>query len=112
MEVHQFIGDLITSGNALQDQPDVLNAAWGVAAGGVGGVEALRFKGASLEPLQQLRPVRDKSEAEPGRRIQPGTAHRKGQARDKRPGQRSKYERFAPIVLLRSFGRNLHFFHV
>ncbi|XP_040020580.2 uncharacterized protein LOC120810247 isoform X2 [Gasterosteus aculeatus] len=67
------------------DQPDVLNAAWGVAAGGVGGVEALRFKGASLEPLQQLRPVRDKSEAEPGRRIQPGTAHRKGQARDKRP---------------------------
>ncbi|XP_037309648.2 oocyte zinc finger protein XlCOF6 isoform X2 [Pungitius pungitius] len=74
------------------DQPDVVNAAWGVAAaaaaaaagGGGGGVEALRFKGASLEPLQQLRPVRDKSEAEPGRRIQPGTAHRKGQARDKR----------------------------
>ncbi|KAM8870121.1 uncharacterized protein AB9W97_017111 [Spinachia spinachia] len=92
MEVHQFIGDLITSGNALEDQPDVLNAAWGVAAaaaaagvgGGGGGVEA-RFKGASLEPLQQQRPVRDKSEAEPGRRIQAGTAPRKGQARDKRP---------------------------
>lgn len=77
MEVHQFIGDLITSGNALQDQPDVLNAAWGMAGGGV--VEALRFKGASHEPLQQqLRPVRDKSE--------PGTSQRKGEARDKRQG--------------------------
>jgi len=80
MEVHQFIGDLITSGNALQDQPDVLNAAWGVAGGGV---EALRFKGASFEPLQQLRPGRDKSEAEPGRQIQPGPSQRKG---DKRGG--------------------------
>ncbi|XP_056300346.1 zinc finger protein 79 [Pseudoliparis swirei] len=78
MEVHQFIGDLITSGNALQDQPDVLNAAWGVAGGGV---EALRFKGASFEPLQQLRPGRDKSEAEPGRQIQPGPSQRKGDKR-------------------------------
>ncbi|XP_054478266.1 zinc finger protein 497 [Anoplopoma fimbria] len=83
MEVHQFIGDLITSGNALQDQPDVLNAAWGLAGGG-GGVEALRFKGPSLEPLQQLRPARDKPEAEPGRQIQPGASQRKGEARDKR----------------------------
>ncbi|XP_034409090.1 zinc finger protein 79 [Cyclopterus lumpus] len=81
MEVHQFIGDLITSGNALQDQPDVLNAAWGVAGGGV---EALRFKGASFEPLQQLRAGRDKSEAEPGRQLQPGPSQRKGEARDKR----------------------------
>ncbi|XP_075965342.1 uncharacterized protein LOC142969364 [Anarhichas minor] len=80
MEMHQFIGDLITSGNALQDQPDVLNAAWGVA-GGSGGVEALRFKGASHEPLQQLRPVRDRSE--------PGTSQRKGEARDKRQDVRN-----------------------
>ncbi|XP_032374220.1 oocyte zinc finger protein XlCOF6 [Etheostoma spectabile] len=73
MDMHQFIGDLITSGNALKDQPDVLNAAWGVAGGG----EVLRFKGGSLEP----RPARDKTEAEAGRRVQPGAPQRKGEAR-------------------------------
>ncbi|XP_031154677.1 zinc finger protein 3 homolog [Sander lucioperca] len=85
MEMHQFIGDLITSGNALKDQPDVLNAAWGmppppVAMAAGGGGEALRFKGASLEP----RPARDKPEAEAGRRVQPGASQRKGEARDRR----------------------------
>ncbi|XP_051262501.1 zinc finger protein ZFP2 [Dicentrarchus labrax] len=82
MEMHQFI-DLITSGNASKDQPDVLNAAWGVAAAGGGG-EALGFKGASLEPLQQPRPTRDKSETEPGRQIQPGAPQRKRETRDRR----------------------------
>ncbi|XP_029307278.1 zinc finger protein 2 homolog [Cottoperca gobio] len=83
MEMHQFIGDLFTSGNAVKDQPDVLNAAWGVAA--AGGVEALRFKAASLEPVQQPRPARDRSEAEPGRQIQPGASQKKAEAvRDRR----------------------------
>lgn len=89
--MHQFIGDLITSGNALKDQPDVLNAAWGmppppVAMAAGGGGEALRFKGASLEP----RPARDKPEAEAGRRVQPGASQRKGEARDRREGKSSK----------------------
>lgn len=75
--MHQFIGDLITSGNTSKDQPDVLNAAWGVP----GGDEALGFKGASLEALQQPRPSQDKSEAQPGRQIQPGASQRKGEAR-------------------------------
>ncbi|XP_070767984.1 zinc finger protein 497 [Enoplosus armatus] len=82
MEMHQFIGDLITSGNTSKDPPDVLNAAWGVAAAAAaaaGGGEALGFKGASLGPLQQRRPAQDKSEAEPGRQLQ-----RKGEARDRR----------------------------
>lgn len=92
--MHQFIGDLIASGNTSKDQPDVLNAAWGLAAvaaaaggGGVGGgSEALGFKGASLGPPQQPRPAQDKPEAE----IRPGaSSQRKGEARDGR-GQRSK----------------------
>lgn len=78
MEVHQFIGDLITSGNASKDQPDVLNAVWGVA----GGDDALGFKGPSVEPLQQPRPARGKSDTEPGRQNQ-----RKEEARDRREGQ-------------------------
>ncbi|XP_073342037.1 uncharacterized protein [Pagrus major] len=80
MEMHQFIGELITSGNTSKDQPDVLSTAWGVtaaAAGAAGG-------GASLEALQQPRPARDKSEAEPGRQMQPGAPQRKGEARDRR----------------------------
>ncbi|KAM9353452.1 uncharacterized protein ABDE67_005825 [Symphorus nematophorus] len=90
MEMHQFIGDLITSGNTSKEQPlpDVLNAAWGVAGvvGGGGGVgEALGFKGASLEPPQQQpRPAQDKSEAETGRQIQSGASQRKGEPRDRR----------------------------
>nr|XP_046254868.1 zinc finger protein 2 homolog isoform X3 [Scatophagus argus] len=80
MEMHQFIGDLITSANTSKDQPDLLNAAWGVAGDG----EALGFKVSSLEPLRQPRPAQGKSEAEPGRQIQPGASQRKGEARDRR----------------------------
>ncbi|XP_059194464.1 oocyte zinc finger protein XlCOF6 [Centropristis striata] len=65
MEMHQFIGELLTSGNTLKDPPGVLNAAWGVASG------------ASLEPLQPPRPARDKPEAQPGRQGQPGASQRR-----------------------------------
>ncbi|KAG7475090.1 zinc finger protein 436-like [Solea senegalensis] len=79
MEMHQFIGDLMTSGNSSKDQSDVLNAAWGM-----GGV-ALGYKGASPEPLQHRPPPgQDKSQAEPGRHTQSGTQQRKGEARDRR----------------------------
>ncbi|XP_030604873.1 zinc finger protein 835 isoform X1 [Archocentrus centrarchus] len=67
MEMHQFLGDLITSGIPSKNPPDVLNAAWGVAAG-VGGSSggngaadaALGFKATSLEPL---RPAQEKTGA-------------------------------------------------
>ncbi|XP_026227062.1 C2H2-type zinc finger protein isoform X2 [Anabas testudineus] len=78
MEMHQFIGDLITSGNILKDQPDVLNAAWGVAGGGTA---ALGFKGSSLEPLQRPPPAQEKRVAETSRHIQPGAAQRKEDTR-------------------------------
>uniref|UniRef100_A0A3P8TRU4 Si:ch211-79k12.2 n=2 Tax=Amphiprion percula TaxID=161767 RepID=A0A3P8TRU4_AMPPE len=82
MDMHQFIGDLITSGNSSKNQPDVLNpAAWGVAAAAAG---SLGFKAAPLEPLQPLRPSQDKTE--PRRQIQPGPSQRKGEARDRREG--------------------------
>lgn len=84
MEMHQFIGDLITSGNTSKDQPHVLNAAWGVAAAAAGGGEALGFKGALLDHLQ------DKSVGEPGGQIQPGASQRKGEVRDRREGQSSR----------------------
>lgn len=84
--MHQFIGDLITSGNTSKDQPDVVNPAWGVA-----GAETVRFKGASHEPFQITRPAQDKTEAEMGRRVQPGAAQRKGEARDSREGGGYKY---------------------
>lgn len=84
--MHQFIGDLITSGSTSKDQPDVVNPAWGVA-----GTEAVGFKGASHEPFQLARPARDKTEAEPGRQVQPGAAQRKGEARDGREGEGFKY---------------------
>lgn len=84
--MHQFIGDLLTSGNAPKDQPDVLGAVWGVPAGD----DALGFKGASLELLQPpIRPIiRDKPETELLRRNQSGGLQRKEEARDKREGQR------------------------
>lgn len=85
--MHQFIGDLLTSGITSKDQPDVLNATWGGSGGGGGGGgEALGFKGASLESLQQPRPAQVESEAEPGRRMQPGASQRKGESRDRREG--------------------------
>nr|XP_020464145.1 zinc finger protein 773-like [Monopterus albus] len=71
MEMHQFIGDLITSGNTLKDQPNVLDAVWGLAAGST---TALAFKGASL---QQPPPSQDKAEA--SQHSQPRAAQRKGE---------------------------------
>lgn len=83
--MHQFIGDLLTSGNASKEQPDVLGAVWGVPAAD----DALAFKGASLELLQPpIRPVRDKSDTEALRRNQSAALQRKEEARDKREGQR------------------------
>lgn len=79
MEMHQFISDLITSGNQLKDQPDVLNAAWGVAGGGAA---ALAFKGSTHDPLQRPPPVQEKRESGSGRHIQPGPTQRKGETRD------------------------------
>nr|XP_019948255.1 PREDICTED: zinc finger protein 251-like isoform X2 [Paralichthys olivaceus] len=82
MEMHQFIGELITSGNTSKDQPDVLNAAWGMSVGGGGAT--LGFKAASLEPLQHPPPAQDKTGAEAGRHTQSGSTQRKGEARDRR----------------------------
>ena len=84
--MHQFIGELITSGNTSKDQPDVLNAAWGVSGAAAA---SLGFKAASLEPLQPPPPALDKTEAEAGRHTQPRATQRKGEARDRREGQRS-----------------------
>ncbi|XP_071378023.1 zinc finger protein 436-like [Centroberyx affinis] len=82
MEMHQFIGDLITSGNAssqlLKEQPDVLHVAWGVAGG-----DALGLKGAPLEPLPQPRPALDKPDPGQGRQI----LERRGEVRDRREGE-------------------------
>lgn len=85
--MHQFIGDLITSGNTLKDQPDVLNAAWGAAGGGTA---TLAFKGSSVEPLQRPPPAQDNREAEATRHIQLGAAQRKGETRDRGEGESSK----------------------
>lgn len=95
MEMHQYIGDLLTSGNASKDQPDVLSAVWGVPASD----DALGFKGATLELLQPpIRPViRDKPEAEPLRRNQPGGQQRKEETRDKREGQSPRGSRLCPF---------------
>ncbi|XP_035020095.2 oocyte zinc finger protein XlCOF6 [Hippoglossus stenolepis] len=84
MEMHQFIGELITSGNTSKDQPDVLNAAWGMSGGGAAAGASLGFKAASLEPLQHPPPALDKTDAEAGRHTQPQSTQRKGEARDRR----------------------------
>lgn len=76
--MHQFIGDLITSGNTSKDQSDVVNPAWSVAGG-------------EAEPFQRAGPARDKPGAEPGPQVQPGAAQRKGEARDSRGGESFKY---------------------
>ncbi|KAM9852143.1 uncharacterized protein ACBR49_005259 [Aulostomus maculatus] len=45
MDMHQFIGDLITSGNASKDQPDVVNAVWAAVGGEVSfGARAVQEK--------------------------------------------------------------------
>lgn len=72
--MHQFLGDLITSGNSSKNPPDVLNAAWGVAGGGAAD-GALAFKATSLEPL---RPVQEKMGA--------GASQRARETRDRREG--------------------------
>lgn len=94
--MHQYIGDLLTSGNASKDQPDVLSAVWGVPAGD----DVLGFKGATLELLQPpLRPViRDKPEAEPLRRNQSGGLQRKEETRDRREGQSPPGSRLCPFM--------------
>lgn len=101
MEMHQYIGDLLTSGNASKDQPDVLSAVWGVPAGD----DALGFKGATLELLQPpIRPViRDKPEAEPLRRNQSGGLQRKEETRDKREGQSPQGSRLCLFSIWKVF---------
>lgn len=81
MEMHQFIGDFITSGNTTKVQPDVLNTEWSPPGGG----EALGFKGASVEPLRQQ--AQNKPQVEPSQQIQPGASQKKGEARDRRGGR-------------------------
>ncbi|KAM9310618.1 uncharacterized protein KZ484_026469 [Pholidichthys leucotaenia] len=88
MDMHQFIGDLLTSGNPSKNQPDVLNSAWGMPVSGSSTATAalLGFKATSLEPLHPLRPVQDKTQSEAGRRIQPGPSQRKGVDTNRREG--------------------------
>ncbi|XP_047454714.1 zinc finger protein ZFP2 [Mugil cephalus] len=90
MEMHQFIGDLITSGNNSKNQQDAVKSAWGVAAGGGGVAATLGYKPASLETLQVPRPAQGKAGvgagagADPGRHIQSGASQRKAAGRDRR----------------------------
>lgn len=81
MEMHQFIGDFITSGNTTKVQPDVLNTEWSPPGGG----EALGFKGASVEPLRQQ--AQNEPQVEASQQIQPGASQKKGEARDRRGGR-------------------------
>lgn len=82
MEMHQYIGDLITSGNASKDPPDVLNATWGMVGcdSVAAAAAALGFKGASLERLPHPPLVQDKTDA------QPGVAQSKAESRHRREG--------------------------
>ncbi|XP_034552818.1 zinc finger protein 227 [Notolabrus celidotus] len=91
MEMHQFIGDLITSGSSTKNQPNGLNAAWGVVGdgadgggGGGGSGESVGFRGASLGPPLQPQPPQEKPEAEPGKQIQIGATQRKEETRPAR----------------------------
>ncbi|KAF6739866.1 Zinc finger protein 239 [Oryzias melastigma] len=65
VDMHQFIGDLLSSGAPPKGQPDARNAAWGL-------------KASSLEPLQSFRPAPDKRDAAPGARLHPGAPQRRG----------------------------------
>ncbi|MEQ2160438.1 hypothetical protein GOODEAATRI_033730 [Goodea atripinnis] len=83
MDMHQYISDLLTSGNQSKNTPDVTNAAWGTTtAAGV----PLGLKASSLQPLQGLEPVQERTEAAPGRPIHPGASHRRAEARDRAEG--------------------------
>ena len=85
--MHQFIGDLITSGHSSKNQPDVLNAAWGVAAAAGA---ALGLKASSLEPLQVPRPAQDNRQAAQGKHTQPRTSQRKGETTERGEGGSSE----------------------
>uniref|UniRef100_A0A3P9ICR9 Si:ch211-79k12.2 n=1 Tax=Oryzias latipes TaxID=8090 RepID=A0A3P9ICR9_ORYLA len=70
-DMHQFIGDLLSSGAPPKGQTDARSAAWGAAALGL-------KQAASLEPLQPFRAAPDRRgagpgarEAGPGARLQP-----------------------------------------
>ncbi|KAM3873405.1 uncharacterized protein ACN63O_002434 [Diretmus argenteus] len=81
LEMHQFIGDLMTSGNAsgqsLKEQQDALHSAWGLAGG-----DALGLRVAPLEPLAQPRPPQDRPGPHP--HVPSGAAERRGEIRDRR----------------------------
>ncbi|KAM4633621.1 uncharacterized protein ACJ7VT_019825 [Polymixia lowei] len=72
LEMQQFIGDLITSGNTscqtVKDPQDVLHVAWGLAGG-----ETMGLKGPAL----------DKRDPGPHRQILSGAAERRGEFRDR-----------------------------
>ncbi|XP_072250579.1 uncharacterized protein [Leuresthes tenuis] len=77
MEMHQFIGDLLSSGNPSKNQPDALNAAWGGAAASLG------LKTTTLEHLQPPRPAQNKGGTSLGRQGHPGASQRRGEAKDR-----------------------------
>lgn len=59
--MHQFIGDLLSSGAPPKGQMDARSAAWGAAALGL-------KQAASVEPLQPFRAAPDRRGAGPGAR--------------------------------------------
>ncbi|KAM4568280.1 uncharacterized protein V3H82_012490 [Fundulus diaphanus] len=81
MEMHQYISDLLTSGNQSKNAPDVRGAAWGATAVAAG--VPLGLKAPSLQPLQ---PVQERREAAPGRPLHAGASHRRTEARDRAQG--------------------------
>ncbi|XP_038141360.1 zinc finger protein 79 [Cyprinodon tularosa] len=78
MEMHQYISELLASGNQSKNAPDVRNAAWGTAAASV----PLGVKASSMQPLQALQQVQERREAAPGRAINAGSSNRRAEARD------------------------------
>lgn len=83
MEVNQFTGDFVTSGNTTKHQPNVLNVAWGLP----GSAQVMGCKSVSLEHLQQPRHGQNQPQREPGKRIRAGASQSKGEARDRREGK-------------------------
>ncbi|CAJ1061591.1 zinc finger protein 227 [Xyrichtys novacula] len=83
-EMHQFIGDLMTSGSSSKNQPDVLSAAWGVVRDsphGRSSGEAVGFRDTSLGPLLQTQTTQEKPQAESQKRIQTEASQRKEETR-------------------------------
>lgn len=85
MEANQFTGDFMTSGNTTKLHPDVLNVAWGLP----GSAEVMGCKSVSLEHLQPPRHGQNQPQREPGKRIRPGASQSKGEARDRREGEKN-----------------------